>query len=171
MRVSTLTRVAITAAILCIIAPITLPIGLVPLSLATLVLYASLYALTPAQALAALGLYLLMGCIGLPVFSGFAGGVQKLAGPTGGYLLGYGLLLWIAGAFVHPEKPYRSALGLALGTLACYAMGTAWLMMQTGLPLSAALLTAVVPFLPGDAAKIAVAVWLGKRIHHAISKL
>ena len=74
-------------------------------------------------------LYLLLGTVGLPVFSGFTGGVGKLLGPTGGYLIGFIFLAAIAGFFVEkfPAKIYMHVVGMIIGMAICYIFGTAWL--------------------------------------------
>ena len=113
---------------------------------------------------AAVGVYLLIGMIGVPVFSGFSGGFQKIAGVTGGYLIGYLPCAWIAG-MGRGAKNGKLFLCLAAGTLALYALGTAWFMFQTGNGLSAALGLCVLPFLPGDAIKmIAVTLLVDERL-------
>ena len=77
------------AALLCVAGPLSLPVGPVPLSLATFAVYLAGAVLGWKRGTAAVALYLLIGLCGLPVFSGFSGGFQKLAGVTGGYLVGY----------------------------------------------------------------------------------
>ena len=83
--------VALFTAITCILAPLSIPIPIspVPITLTNLVLFISLYILSWKEALISYILYLLLGICGLPVFSGFSGGIGKLAGPTGGYLAGF----------------------------------------------------------------------------------
>lgn len=76
---------------------IPIPISPVPITLTNLVLFISLYILSWKEALISYILYLLLGICGLPVFSGFSGGIGKLAGPTGGYLAGFIFLILIAG--------------------------------------------------------------------------
>ena len=107
----------------------------------------------------ATALFLLIGLIGLPVFSGFIGGPQKLIGPTGGYLIGYLPGAWIGGLGVkagqtEPDSKWRLPLCLALATLVIYILGTVWFVLQSGKTLAGALSLCVFPFLPGDAIKI-----------------
>ena len=167
---------ALMAALLAVIAPLSVPVGPVPISLATLVLYLSVHVLRTRSALISCALYLLLGAFGLPVFSGYAGGIAKLAGPTGGYLVGYLFLVLIAGLFVwkstHFEKPVLriafSVLGMIAGTVVLYAFGTAWFMIQAKAALPYALSVCVLPFLPGDLAKIAVAAVIGRLVRKAL---
>lgn len=158
---------ALFTAILCVLAPMSLPIGPVPISLATFVIYFSLYFLGWKKGTVTCILYLLIGLVGLPVFSGFSGGVGKLAGPTGGYLIGYIFLALVTGMVI--EKSYGKNIrfspvfcfaGMFLGTAVLYVFGTAWFCISTGTSVAAALVTCVFPFIIGDLAKMFVAVIL-----------
>ena len=106
VRTHLLVRIALVTAITCILAPLSIPLPFspVPLSLTNLVLYISIFILGWKAATVSYLAYLLLGAIGLPVFSGFAGGLGKLAGPTGGYLVGMIFLTilsgWIAERFL-----------------------------------------------------------------------
>jgi biotin transport system substrate-specific component len=172
-RVFMLVMTALTAAIFCVVGPVSLPIGPVPISLMTLVLYISIYAIGYKYAVVACVLYLLLGLAGLPVFSGFAGGFGKLVGPTGGYLIGYVPMMLIGGLFISAmaEKKtstkriivsrFIEALGLIIATAVLYILGTVWFVISTGTPVGAALMLCVVPFLPGDLVKIVLSVIVG----------
>lgn len=169
---STITMVALMAAVLCVLAPFSIPVGPIPISLATFGLYLAVIILGGKRATIVCLMYLLIGFVGLPVFSGFTGGPAKLLGPSGGYLFGYLLLTVVAGWFVDkfPGKRGMCLLGLVLGTTACYTVGTAWLAVQMELSFGAALAVGVVPFLIGDMVKITMAVWIGFLIHRQIMK-
>ena len=78
----TLVAIALMTAVICVLAPLSLPIGPVPISMATLVLFLSIYVLGWKKATISVCLYILLGLVGVPVFSGFTGGVSKLAGAT-----------------------------------------------------------------------------------------
>ena len=116
--------IALFTAITCILAPLSIPIPIspVPITLTNLVLFISLYLLSWKEALTSYILYLLLGVCGLPVFSGFSGGIGKLAGPTGGYLAGFIFLILIAGFFMQilPKKKTLTILGMVLGMAATY---------------------------------------------------
>lgn len=158
-----LTLTALSAALLCVLAPLSVPVGPVPLSLATLIVMLMPYLLGTGKSVIAVALYLGLGAAGLPVFSGWTGGLAKLSGPTGGYLAGYLLLALAAGLTLRVTggRFWPTAAGFALGTLLLYAVGTAWLTLATQMPLPAALTAGVLPFLPGDAVKIALAAKCG----------
>ena len=150
-----------------------------PISLTNLVIYFSLYLIGTRSTFISYIVYLLLGLVGLPVFSGFTGGPGKLAGPTGGYLIGFLLTILIAGAFVnrketgdgslpHARKKWIDLTGLILGTIVVYALGTIWLSVQSGIGFKAALLAGVIPFIPGDLVKIILAMTQGPRLKKMI---
>lgn len=169
-----MTVAALMTAVMCILGPMALPLPVspVPISLTNLVLYFMIYILGTKLSLISLGIYLLLGAVGLPVFSGFAGGLGKLAGPTGGYLLGFVFMTMISGFAVErfPGRPVICGAGMILGTAVCYLFGTVWLAGQMSLSFPAALGIGVIPYLPGDAVKIILAVVLGPGIRRAVSR-
>lgn len=150
--------IALMAAALCALSPWALPVGAVPISLATLGVYFCVGLLGLRGGTLAVGVYLLLGAVGVPVFAGFIGGLPHLLGPTGGYLLGYLPCAVAAGVLMRviPDGKWFP-LWLGVGTLVLYALGTAWYMWQTAVPLWAALATCVLPFVAADVVKIAVA--------------
>lgn len=101
-----LVSTALMTAVLCILAPMSIPIPVspVPISLTNLVLYFGLFLLPWKQMFLSYVVYMLLGICGLPVFSGFSGGLGKLIGPTGGYLAGFLFLIVIAGIFMPPSN-------------------------------------------------------------------
>ena len=112
----------------------------------------------------------MIGLVGLPVFSGFSGGPAKVAGPTGGYLVGFVFLTVIAGFFVEHFKGKLSfaVLGMVLGTIVCYLFGTIWLSMQLNIGFVAGLGVGVFPYIPGDLVKIVLACIIGPKIRRAV---
>ena len=173
LKTRDMTVIAVMAALICLAGPMTIPLGLIPLSLATFAIYLSAAVLGAKRGAMATGIYLLLGIAGLPVFSGFSGGIQKLAGPTGGFLAGYLPCAWIAGLGVPAEETgpragWRLPLYMVCGTALMYALGTLWFMAQSGNTLAAALGLCVVPFIPTDAIKIVAACLLARPIRRAI---
>ncbi len=150
---------AIMAAVICVAAPYSVPLpGLVPISLATFAVYLAGALLGGKRGTLAVVVYILLGAVGLPVFSGFAGGFAKLLGVTGGYIIGYVPCALITGIFADKfRKAWAMPVGMALGTAVLYAFGTVWYMVETGSALGAALMGCVQPFLIGDAIKIVLA--------------
>ena len=148
---------ALLAAALCVMAPLAVPLGPVPVTLATLGVYLAAGLLGPWRGAAAVGLYLLLGAVGVPVFAGFSAGLPHLFGPAGGFLWGYLPCVIVAGLLCRGDRMGVLPLSLAAGTAILYAVGVAWYMVQTGVDLAAALLICVMFTLPGEAIKIAVA--------------
>lgn len=158
--VKSMVFIAIFAALICVAAPFSVPMpGLVPISLATFAVYLAGGLLGGKRAAIAVVLYVIIGAVGLPVFSGFSGGFAKLLGVTGGYIIGYIPCALITGIFADiPSKAHWTVpVGMVLGTIACYLFGTAWFMIATGSELVPALMSCVIPFLIGDAVKIVCA--------------
>lgn len=168
-KVRDLIFTAMLAAIICVLAPIGIPVGYVSITLATLGVYLVCAAAGTKRALAAVCVYILLGCAGLPVFSGFSGGMQRIAGVTGGYIIGYMPMTLIAAMLIDcaPQKRWMYPLAMVLSTIVLYCFGTAWFVMQSGQTLAAALAACVLPFLAGDALKIAAAAILGPRLRAA----
>ena len=164
---------ALMAAVMCVLGPLTVPIGAVPISLANFVICLTAWLLGPKFGTLSVAVYLLIGLVGVPVFSGYGAGIAKLAGPTGGYLVGYLLLAFIGGLFIEKSngQPVVSGIGLVLGDAACYVLGTAWFVFQMQCELSYALSVCVYPFIALDLAKIVVSCVVGallrKRLEQA----
>ncbi|MCI7146465.1 MAG: biotin transporter BioY [Clostridiales bacterium] len=168
------------AALTAVCSWISIPLGFtpVPVNLATLAVFLAGGLLGKKYGSISLIVYTLVGAVGAPVFSGFQGGAGVLAGPTGGYIIGY-----IAAAFVTgliTEKMSRKkgqkylfnlltiALAMVCGLAACYLLGTAWFMISTGTGLGASMVMCVIPFLPGDALKIIAGSLLVSRLRRFI---
>ena len=177
--VSDITLIGLVTAVTCVLGPLSIPIFIspVPITLTNLILYLSLYLLKTRRAFLSYLVYMLLGMAGLPVFSGFSGGIGKLMRPTGGYLIGFAFLVLIAGYFVErwPENRIACAVGMVLGTAVCYGFGTLWLCRQLSIGFIEGLGVGVLPYLAGDGVKIFLALWFGpvieKRISKAIGKI
>ena len=163
--------IAVMTAVTCVLAPLSLPIGPVPISLTNLVIYFSLYILGMKKGTISYLIYLLIGLVGIPVFSSFTGGPGKLFGPTGGYLIGFVPLALIAGFFIdhYRDKKVLCFIGMILGTAVCYALGTAWLAFQAHMTFQAALMAGVIPFLPGDFIKMILALLIAPQIRKQLN--
>lgn len=164
--------IALMTALMCILAPMSIPIGAVPISFTNFVIYIAIYILGTKLGTFSYCLYLLLGLVGLPVFSGYTGGISKLAGPTGGYLIGFIFMAVISGVFLQKagQRIGLSLLGMVLGTAAAYFFGTVWFIFQTDSTLVYALTVCVFPFLIGDGVKIILASKLGPLLVRALQK-
>lgn len=167
-----LSRVALAAAVLCILGPLSLPIPLspVPISLTQLGIYLAAYVLGKKKGTMAVAVYLLIGLTGLPVFSGFSGGAGKLLGPTGGYLLGFIPMCFLAGLSLehYSKSPARLFAGFVLANAACYALGSLWLSHEMALSLKEAFFLGCVPYIPADLTKTAFAMYFGPKLTDAL---
>lgn len=156
---------ALMAAVTCILAPLSVPIGPVPISLTNFVIFLSLYLLGWKKGTLSLLVYLLLGLAGLPVFSGFAGGISKLAGPTGGYIIGFIPMAIVAGIIIDKShQRWIQIVAMIIGTAICYAFGTVWFCFQSGYTVAAALAVCVIPFIPADLIKIVIVTIIGPMI-------
>lgn len=145
--------IALFAAIICVMAPFSFSVGVIPITLGTFAIYLAGALLGSKKGIIAVAVYIMLGAVGLPVFSGFKGGFAVLLGVTGGYIIGYIPMALLTGIFSEKNKKL-APVGMVLGTLACYAFGTAWYMISTGSALLPALELCVLPFLIGDAIKM-----------------
>ena len=174
-KTQTLTFIALSTAITCILGPlsIVIPISPVPISLTILAIFISVYAIGLKRGMISLLLYFLIGFIGLPVFSNFKGGFSVLIGPTGGYIIGFVFVVLCAGLFIDKfeSKIYMHVIGMILGTILCYITGTAWLAYQSEMTFIEALFTGVIPFIWADAIKIIIAAIVGPKLRKALKKL
>ena len=176
ISVKSMAFTAIMAALICIAAPFSIPMpSAVPISMATFAVYLCGALLGKAKGCAAVAVYILLGGIGLPVFSGFIGGFGAIAGITGGYIIGYVPCAFLSGIFAErSSRPVVIAAGMLLGTLALYAVGTVWFIIVTGTEPLPAITACVIPYLPADGVKItaatALSILLRKKLRSVFSQ-
>lgn len=157
-----LVRAAICTAATAVLSLITIPLpfSAVPFSLSLLAVFLCGALLEPKWAVTSQLTYLLIGAAGIPVFSGFRGGLSVLVGPTGGFLIAYPLMALTVSLAVKGSgrKNMTSLLcGMAAAIVICYALGASWLMLSTGMSVAAALSAAVLPFIIPDILKAFIA--------------
>ena len=163
-----LTLIALTAALMCISALIYIPLT-VPVTLQTLVLFLSLYTIGARRTAIATAVYIAIGAVGLPVFSGFSGGISRLFDATGGYIFGMlvaALVWWLLDRLL-PEIKFKKALLAFVSIAVIYIFGTLWFAFVYANgenSLGAVLLGCVVPFIIPDAIKIYLAYYISKKI-------
>ena len=174
-RAFTVRRMALIAmmtAVICVCAWITVPFA-VPFTMQTFGVFAALLLLGGLDGTISIALYLLLGCVGLPVFSGFRGGFGHLAGPTGGFLIGF-LVTGIAHLLLEPvSKRMKSAARVAVcfgEHVLSYLAGTLWFIRVGGTGFFAALSVCVLPYLLPDLVKIALAELLSRRLGKLIRR-
>ena len=167
-----LAMTAVMAAVIAAIAPFAIPVGPISITLCTLALYFSPYLLGWKRAGAATLVYILLGMVGMPVFSKFQAGLGVLMGPTGGYILGYIPMVVLAGLIIKavPRSRVLQFLGMVAATAVLYAFGTAWYMTLSGNDLATSMKWCVVPFIPFDLLKIVIAMVLGPILRDRLVK-
>ncbi len=137
-----------------------IPLGPVPIYLANFFVLLAGLVLGCRWGVAAVGVYLLAGILGLPVFSGGTGSLGRIFGPTGGYLLAFLPAVWMAGLISERTKPSVTGdiLAMLVATAIIYGIGVPWLKMIMGITWGKAMAVGVMPFLLGDGIKIAAAI-------------
>lgn len=142
--------------------------SMVPITLQTLGIYLVSCYLKPKLAFISTIVYLFMGIIGLPVFTGFKGGIGILFGPTGGYIFSFPIMTLIISLIINKNNTLFSKMfAMILGTIICYLLGTLWFIFITDNSFILALSMCVIPFIPGDIFKIGVTLILSKKINLA----
>lgn len=174
VSVYNLSMVALFAALIALCAWITIP-GPVPFTMQTMGVFLAVGLLGGKRGTTAVLVYILLGAVGMPVFSGFAGGVGRLVGTTGGYIIGFlvsALAMWAMEAIFGRAK-WVLPLSMLLGLILCYAFGTVWFMAlytrnSGAITLAAVLGKCVIPFIIPDLLKIALALLLTSRLERFI---
>lgn len=169
-RLIRLLLISMMASVTAVCAWVTIPMA-VPFTLQTFAVFLTLILLGGKDGTFAIALYIAIGATGLPVFSGFKGGIGVLAGPTGGYIVGFlaiGILYWIFTAL--KDNTVTRILALSGGLLLCYVFGTVWFLTATGgwaadNGIGKALMLCVVPFILPDAVKLLLAYLIGNRVN------
>ena len=183
-RTRSIAFVGLAVAIMAVSAWVTVPLGPVPFTLQMFAITFAIVMLSPKECIAAIVLYLALGAIGLPVFSGMSGGIAKLMGPTGGFLWGYLLGVGLAVAVRFGLKAVLARDGQAKGARAfvidfltglvflavAYVCGWAQLMAVASMTPAAAFAAGVAPFILVDLAKLVAAVICARAVNAAVGR-
>lgn len=163
-----LTKISLLLALTCVSGYISIPIPLSPspISAVTLVLNLAAFLLTPVQTFIMIAAYILLGAIGLPVFSGGTGGLTMLVGPRGGFYVGfliaYPLISYFCGRWQGFWRYFLVSVGV--GIPVTYIGGVAGMMYFLQLDLWAALVAGAFPFIFGDVLKCALASYIATKV-------
>ncbi len=151
---------------------ISIPIGPVPIVLQNMFVLLAGIILGSRWGTACVAVYLLMGALGFPVFAGGTGGIGRLFGPTGGYLLSYLPAVFVTGIIAENLKKniLSDILAMIAGSLIVYGVGVPWLKYVTGMSWNKAFALGMYPFLIGDTAKIIAASFAAKIIRPIVKK-
>lgn len=162
---------------ICSYISIPLPFTPIPVNLGALAVFLAGGLLGKKYGSVSLAVWVLLGAVGVPVFAGFRAGLGVLAGPTGGYIVGYIVAAFLIGLLLEkilrPGQSHGQQMALcagaeAAGLFICYVLGTAWFTISTGTGIWASLIACVLPFLPGDALKIAAAAILIQKLRRLL---
>ena len=161
---------SLMAALMTAGAYISIPVGPVPIVLQNMFVFLAGLLLGSRWGLAGVGVYLLAGACGLPVFAGGMGGIGRIIGPTGGYLIGYLPAVFVIG-YISEKGNNRISwdiAGMVIGSIVLYACGVTWLKTLTAMPWSKAFAVGMLPFLIGDALKIVAAAAIARALRPII---
>ena len=159
-----MTLSSLFAAVLALCAWLCIPVSDIGITLQTFGIFLALNLLGGKWGTLSIGLYLLLGALGLPVFSGFRGGFGQLLGVTGGFLWGF----LLSGLVYRALERFGRWPAMAGGLLACYTCGCLWFFCYSGGGLGLILLRCVVPYLLPDLAKLWLADHLARRLRKVI---
>lgn len=173
-NIQTLTKISICIALLCVSSYLSFPIpfSTAPITMQTVIINLIALILTPAQSAAAVGVYILLGICGLPVFSGGTAGIGRLLGPTGGFIIGF----LISAPLISLLKGKKESIvryllvTILVGMPVLYAFGTAFMCITQKMNIIAALSAAVVPFIFGDVLKCIAGSYLALALNKALKK-
>lgn len=179
-KILEITQIGVVTAIICAVSQlpgIPLPGG-VPMTLQTLIIPLAGILLGAKNGTLATLVYVLLGAVGLPVFSGFSGGFGVIAGMTGGFIISFPLLALFAGLSDHigsvmtknSKIPYYGflLLGLLLGAVLNYVVGTIWFMLVAKTSFLAGFTACVAPFIPTAILKIILAAIVGPAVKRVL---
>lgn len=171
---------AMYAAIICITGFISIPLGPIPLVLQNVVAISAGLVFGLPQGAAAVGMFLAVGTLGLPVFSGARSGIAVLNGPTGGFLIGYFVGAFIAGSIATKPKVeekafsketlFRLARGAIAGLAFTYLIGVLNFRRVTGTSFSQALSLCIIPFIIPDIIKLCIMVPIVARLRPVVAR-
>lgn len=173
-NIQNLCLIGLSAALMCIIAPLSIPMPLgVPMTMQTFILTVVAIILGAKRGAITVLIYILLGSFGLPVFSNFTGGWQMLVGPTGGFILSFPLMAYLTGlgADLHPRKKWALPLGITVGTILNFILGTILFCIVTESSILVGFTTCVLPFLPITIIKAILAYLIGIQIKHRLKSL
>ena len=163
---------ALMAALMAVGAFLAVPIGPVPIVLQNLFVFLAGLLLGSRWGLTSVLVYILAGGLGLPIFAGGMGGIGRLVGPTGGYLVGYIPAVYLIGLISEKvsSKVLWDVSAMIVGAFVVYACGVTWLKILSGMTFGKTLTVGMAPFLIGDAIKIAAAIPITKAVRPIVNQ-
>ncbi len=165
-----MTAYALMSAAMCILGPMSIQIGPIPISFTNLVIYFAAYILGTKGVFWSYLVYYLLGAFGLPVFSGFSGGLSKLVGPTGGCLIGFFFTAVLSALVIKkfPKNKLLQIIGIYASTFVTYLLAVLWFAFVQKTSLASAFAACVMPFLLIDLAKVIVSAFIAPVISQRV---
>ena len=172
LSIQEICSIAIMTAITAVMAQISIPLPMmVPMTMQTFAVTLAGIVLGSKCGSIAMGIYLLLGAVGVPVFSGFKGGLQSLVGPTGGFLLSFPLMAYIIGKGMELRKQKRMfVLLLCVGTISNYVVGVLMYCVVMDSSVWTAITACVLPFVPSAVIKAVLAAVMGLQLRKQLEK-
>lgn len=179
MKTKDITITAMLIAILVVCSQLAIPVGPVPITLQTLGVLMIGFLLTPKNALLATSIYAVMGLAGLPVFSGFSGGLQSILVPSFGFVLAFIPAAYIQATYLTKVKALESkhlVISGVINIIITYAIGLPYMAiilnsyMNAQMNGVAILMAGLIPFIPGDLLKLFIGFLMAKRLLPIIQK-
>ncbi len=165
-----MTAYALMSALMCILGPMSIQIGPIPISFTNLVIYFAAYILGTRGVFWSYSVYFLLGAFGLPVFSGFSGGLSKILGPTGGCLIGFFFTAVLSGMIIKkfPANKIVQIIGIYAATFVTYLLAVLWFAFSQSTSLWYAFSVCVLPFLIVDLSKVIISAFIAPVIGHRV---
>ncbi len=164
-----LTLIALMTSFIAVSAQIAIPLGMVPFTLQTTLILMSGLILGSKRGMITCIVYMLVGAVGIPVFAGFKGGIDSLFLQTGGFIMSFPLMAYVAGKFAElSSKNYMKYIGALIGVILNFAVGCAYFMFVTEMDLITSLSYTVFPFVITSLVQIIIAVTLSNKIKSVI---
>jgi len=166
-KIKIISKIAVSCALVCAISPLSITIGIIPFSLSIFIIFLASALNKPYQSLLVVILYILIGVIGVPVFSNFSSGFGVILGPTGGYIIGYIPAAFIISFLIerHKDNIVYYFISMILALIVCYLIGTIWYSILVKISFFKAFKVCVLPFILIDMAKIIIASISANRIN------
>lgn len=163
IKLRSLIMTALFTAIICILAQVIIPLPLVPITGQTLGIGLAATILGSRYGTISVILYIMIGATGVPVFAEFSGGIAKLFGPTGGYLIGFIPTAFFIGYYLEKTNFLfiHAMIANTIGMVITLAFGTLWLKIAANLTWAVAIASGVTPFIIMGLIKAALASWVG----------
>lgn len=171
LTVKDITLIAVFVAVITVCSWISIPVGPVPVTLQTFAIFMTAGLLGTKRSLITIIIYIMLGMVGVPVFSQFKAGPNVLAGPTGGYVIGFIFTVIIIGVLTKivskSNKTLKNAvtfLSMILGDVVCFVVETIHFMFMMKVDLISSLTICVIPYIIPDLVKMIIAIMVIDRV-------